>query len=85
MESDGSRLFRRMVDGELMERDSTMSGSYDTAQICLNGHVVTTGFHDYPQFRARFCKECGAGTIMQCDSCKTEIKGSLRSPRVIAI
>lgn len=51
---------------------------YDTAQICKNGHVITRGFHDMPEFRQKFCDKCGEETIIACPHCNTEIRGFLR-------
>ena len=53
--------------------------SYDTAQICVNGHVVNLSYHDGPQFRRDFCVDCGARTIITCPSCNTEIVGHYRN------
>jgi hypothetical protein len=54
------------------------SEGYDTAQICLNGHWISGSFHDFPQFRQAFCKECGAGTVTSCANCGAEIQGHYR-------
>jgi hypothetical protein len=52
--------------------------SYDTAQICMNGHVITRAFHDMPEFNKNFCDRCGQPTITQCAGCHTEIQGHYR-------
>lgn len=49
-------------------------GHYGNAQICLNGHVITSIGGD-PQFLKKFCPDCGAATIMNCLHCNTPIKG----------
>ena len=49
---------------------------YDTAQICLNGHKITGSYHKSPQFHSKFCKTCGQPTIIKCQECNAEIKGS---------
>jgi len=49
-------------------------GHYGNAQICLNGHVITSIGND-PQFLKKFCSECGAETIMNCKNCNAAIKG----------
>lgn len=54
------------------------AGQYDTAQVCLNGHVATSHYHDYPEFREDFCSECGAPTTTTCHVCAKEIRGSYR-------
>lgn len=51
-------------------------GHYDTAQICLNGHVINANFNEFPTENAAHCSKCGESTITQCPSCKTEIRGS---------
>ncbi len=55
---------------------------YDTAQICLNGHLVNNNFHLYPAHNQRHCKTCGEATITQCASCGAEIRGSYEVPGV---
>jgi hypothetical protein len=53
-------------------------GTYDTAQVCLNGHRITGSYHGGPQFRMDYCTECGAKTIHACPECGTEIRGYYR-------
>ncbi len=53
-------------------------GSYDTAQVCLNGHAVNSSFHDDPETNKTFCSECGEPTITECPDCETEIQGHYR-------
>lgn len=48
---------------------------YDIAQICLNGHVISSMAGSSPSFRKDFCKECGSKTIMHCQECNKPIKG----------
>ena len=64
--------FRR---GEYGESGRT---GYDTAQICMNGHVITGSVHDFPEFNKKFCDKCGQATITECPSCKTQIHGHYR-------
>ncbi len=53
-----------------------MSGDwYDTAQICINGHVVTSSIISSPDIGQKFCKKCGAPTITNCQECNTSIRG----------
>ncbi len=58
---------------------STMPGTYDTMQVCLSGHRITDSYYDYPQFRANACSNCGEKTVISCESCGEEIRGSYRS------
>ena len=59
-----------------------MSGHYDAAQICLNGHVINDNFHDYPDHNACNCPKCGEPTTIACASCKAEIRGSYEADGV---
>lgn len=60
-------------------------GQYDTQQVCLNGHQITDSYHHSPQFRRKFCTQCGSETIHKCTKCNHEIKGHYRTEGVIAI
>jgi len=48
---------------------------FDTAQICLNGHVICTKCDLYPEETQKYCKKCGAPTINKCAKCGEKIKG----------
>lgn len=50
-------------------------GNYDVAQICLNGHVITSRIKRSPELGQKFCGECGDPTITECQNCKSEIRG----------
>jgi len=52
--------------------------SYDTAQVCRGGHLITRYVEQYPRERQDFCSMCGEPTLMQCEHCSTPIKGHLR-------
>lgn len=52
-----------------------MSGYYDSAQICLNGHVINENYHEYPSHNQNHCDKCGEQTIFKCPKCSTEIRG----------
>lgn len=56
---------------------------YDTAQICLNGHVVNTMATSSPQSNQKHCAECGAQTITGCPACTAAIRGHYHMPGVI--
>jgi hypothetical protein len=51
---------------------------HDVAQVCQNGHVVTTRYNDYPEFRQDYCDACGTTTTTTCPRCEKEIRGSYR-------
>lgn len=59
--------------------------TFDIAQICLNGHVITEMAGDHPEYRKEFCTECGEKTITSCQNCNTNIKGYHRVSGVIGI
>lgn len=59
-----------------------MSGVYRTAQVCKNGHVITSNI-SYSEFLADFYPDCGAKTISSCLDCKTPIRGDYDIPDVI--
>jgi hypothetical protein len=61
----------------------TVKKGYDAAQVCLNGHLVTSFFHTQPEHNKKFCAACGAGTISACTKCDTEIRGHYYQPGVI--
>lgn len=56
---------------------------YDTAQICMNGHVVNSMADSTPQSNQKHCTECGAETITACPECKAQIRGYYHVPGVI--
>ena len=56
---------------------------YDVAQICTNGHVITTSAGSGPELRQTFCSECGKPTLMACTSCDAPIRGYYYVPGVI--
>ncbi len=53
-----------------------MVEGYDTAQICLNGHVANSFTTRMPQFNQKFCETCGVQTITQCPYCNSPIRGA---------
>ena len=58
---------------------------YETAQICLNGHMITSGIETGAQFASNFCSECGEKTITSCPACGTGIKGRYSAREVLSI
>src|ERR1700685_1957291 len=52
-----------------------------TAQICLNGHVVTSQLDNYPAMSQDYCSACGAKTVTKCQKCNDEIRGASRYAR----
>jgi len=56
---------------------------FDTALICLNGHMKNDCSKSWPQQNSPHCQECGAKTISQCPECKTDIRGKYHMPNVV--
>jgi hypothetical protein len=58
---------------------------YLTAQICLNGHVITNAIEHNPERQQSFCSKCGARTTIKCLNCGTNIRGKLYDEAVVVI
>lgn len=58
--------------------------SYDTAQVCLNGHLVNGRAGSAPELNKEFCGKCGAKTVSECVSCKSSIHGDLLPDGTVA-
>ena len=56
---------------------------YDIAQICLNGHVITSRMRSSPARSAKRCAICGEVTIAECPNCNASIRGFYHVPGVI--
>jgi hypothetical protein len=50
-------------------------GMIHNAQICLNGHVISTSADRHPDLSERYCSRCGAETVTACRSCSAPIRG----------
>ena len=50
---------------------------YDTAQVCLNGHIVNAWSVKAPEQNQKFCTKCGAKTVTSCAGCQAPIRGHL--------
>lgn len=48
---------------------------FDTAQVCMNGHVINACSQRSPEFNQKHCDECGARTITICQLCESLIRG----------
>jgi hypothetical protein len=62
--------------------DEEQSPYHDTAQVCLNGHVINDSYHTSPQFNKKFCDKCGEPTTTTCSICNEEIRGDYKAPGV---
>ena len=58
--------------------------SYDTAQICINGHSINSSSVEYPEYNQDYCSQCGKKTIQECQDCHSPIKGHLKDSLSIA-
>lgn len=58
-----------------------MSGYYENATICLNGHVTSSVSANY----AKHCKSCGESTVSNCQSCTSAIQGRYRTTGVAVL
>ena len=52
---------------------------YDTAQICINGHVTNAQSVSRPDHNSDFCDKCGEPTITECQKCNKPIRGIYHS------
>lgn len=57
-----------------------MRGRFESAQICLNGHVITSGVESFREGTEDFCHQCGKRTITKCLKCGSRIKGKYTRP-----
>lgn len=58
--------------------------TYQAAQVCKNGHVITSNTNNTAHL-SNFCPECRAETITSCLNCNTPIRGEYYVPGVISI
>lgn len=74
-----TRLEGLVRDLELMRPEvqalEAASAHYETACVCLNGHVVNSQGLGLPSQNKRHCPECGRSTIQACDGCGAPIQG----------
>lgn len=50
---------------------------YLTAQVCLNGHMITSSIERNPEQKQDYCSKCGAKTITNCPNCAAPLRGEL--------
>ena len=50
-------------------------GTYRTAQVCINGHMIVSDLEQSPERSSKFCGKCGAETISACPKCGERIRG----------
>jgi hypothetical protein len=52
--------------------------TFDTAQICFNGHIINDAARAVPADSKPFCPKCGTATITTCPACAAAIQGTRR-------
>ncbi len=57
-----------------------VSGTYDTALVCPNGHVVNGGTRNFPYNNKKFCPKCGEASVSKCTKCASPVQGNLDVP-----
>ena len=53
---------------------------YHTAQVCLEGHLLTGSIQTDPGRMQKFCGRCGSETITNCPGCEKPIRGDYYGP-----
>ncbi len=56
---------------------------YLTAQVCLNGHLITSSIEQDSALMQAFCSKCGAKTITACPSCNAPLRGELYDDEMV--
>ena len=59
--------------------------NYETAQICLNGHMIARGIETGPEFTSKFCSDCGEKTITSCPACEHGIRGRYSARGILSL
>ena len=49
----------------------------DTAQICMNGHIINDSYVQSPELNKKYCPKCGEPTIITCPECSSKIAGEI--------
>ncbi len=62
---------------EVIHEKVKLMSDYGIAQICLNGHLITSKSNDII-IQQKFCSRCGESVISTCQACNTPIRGSYR-------
>lgn len=67
--------------------DRKREGHYQISQVCTNGHVISSTLESVKEAKGKFCSECGAPTITNCQNpnCKRPIEGDYYNPDVTVI
>jgi len=57
----------------------------DVMQVCMTGHVINAGFHNFPKYNKEFCDRCGEKTITNCLKCNNSIPGDMQDTGVAVL
>lgn len=60
-------------------------GTYQQAEVCPNGHVITSAVNLNPERHEKFCSRCGEQTIVRCPKCEAVIRGRYDVPQVVGL
>ncbi|CAI3643315.1 DUF2321 domain-containing protein [Clostridium neonatale] len=60
-------------------------GYYKTAQICENGHVISSNYSASSNLHQDYCDKCGAKTITECPDCHAKIHGRYQSDGILTL
>ncbi len=66
----------------MFEDEGDGARRFDTAQICLNGHIINRMVDDHPEANADHCKDCGQKTVTECQQCQARIRGYKHIPHL---
>jgi predicted nucleotide-binding protein len=58
---------------------------YDTMQVCLKGHQITSEAVRHPERQKKRCPKCGAATLTACPKCSMRIPGYHNIPGYLDI
>jgi hypothetical protein len=70
----------RRVPGRF--RHSSVLRGYDTAQICVEGHIISMFAASNEERTQEHCINCGAVTVMECSHCHEPIRGHHHGPGI---
>jgi len=56
-----------------------MGGDWYVAQVCANGHVISSLLESGGS-KSAFCESCGVATTTVCENCGVALRGRYRSP-----
>ncbi len=61
-----------------------MPDRYHTAQICINGHIITDSIQVDPIPGQEYCEKCGEQLITTCPNCHSELRGRRLIPDLMS-